>query len=465
MKELGYDNDAWVYFRVLGVLFSTYALVFVADDDAIRQIVGFLNTRGIVELFVAVGNVRGIVAHDDESTIHDEGINEAVGKVVNDTNEYEHEAVNEVGEKETFQDSTGDEVPNIEDLSHNTTEVEQEECEKETSQDSAGDEVSDIEDLGHSTAEVELEAGEKETSQDSVDLLVNFEVAFDLDDEVEGIRVNVRADIHENSTYVSEGEENNDVECEGQPIVGNDLVEEDGDVTKIEGKLQDHERDYIEFEDHKQFKEAVRKYDIAKGVALRTNKNPFLTSKHIENVFRDRILADPSMKVENLKQHCRKELGVYASFNKCQRARLNVLREKRGSYVDEYVTLWGDGKNQMFPVAWAAVEGEGNESWKWFLTKLVQDLNHPDGEALEHKMCARHVYSNCNKKRKWMNMKIQFWNCVRSTFVEDFDDQLKLLEEMRATSTIPPLHWSHAYFTGNSKCDVVDNNLVEAFSG
>ncbi|KAK8594042.1 hypothetical protein V6N12_046113 [Hibiscus sabdariffa] len=279
MKELGYDNDAWVYFRVLGVLFSTYALVFVADDDAIRQIVGFLNTRGIVELFVAVGNVRGIVAHDDESTIHDEGINEAVGKVVNDTNEYEHEAVNEVGEKETFQDSTGDEVPNIEDLSHNTTEVEQEECEKETSQDSAGDEVSDIEDLGHSTAEVELEAGEKETSQDSVDLLVNFEVAFDLDDEVEGIRVNVRADIHENSTYVSEGEENNDVECEGQPIVGNDLVEEDGDVTKIEGKLQDHERDYIEyddpweFEDHKQFKEAVRKYDIAKGVALRFKKS------------------------------------------------------------------------------------------------------------------------------------------------------------------------------------------------
>ncbi|KAK8556419.1 hypothetical protein V6N13_064448 [Hibiscus sabdariffa] len=40
---------------------------------------------------------------------------------------------------------------------------------------------------------------------------------------------------------------------------------------------------------------------------------------------------------------------------------------------------------------------------------------------------------------------------------------------MGATSTddlleIPPLHWSRAYFTGTSKCDVVDNNLAEAFN-
>ncbi|KAK9038834.1 hypothetical protein V6N11_023682 [Hibiscus sabdariffa] len=628
MKELGYDNDAWLYFRVPGVVFSTYALVLVVDDDA----------------------VRGIITEADENAV-----NEVVGNAVNNIDEDEHEAVNEVGEKGTFQDSIGDEVVDIEDLGNNTTEVEHEADEKETSQDSVEDEVPEIEDLGHSTAEVEHEAGEKETSQDSADFLVNVEIASDLDDEVERIRVNLRADRHAISTDVSEGEENNDAECGSQPNVGNDLFEDDEDVAEVEGKLQDHESDYIEsdepgeygesdddsgdqicgaymgrgkkqvghkydpkcafplwelglrFEDHKQFKEAVRKYAIAKGVALRfkksepkrvrvcckvgcpwslfasmdkrydcflvktyypvhkcvrTNKNPILTSKHIENVFRDRILADPSMKVETLKQHCRKELGVYASFNKCQRARLNVLREKRGSYIEEYATLWGyaaellhsnpgstisiqvhrdsdnkaifhrmyicfdalkkgwkegcrpfigvdgcflktatqgellvaigrDGNNQMFPVAWAVVEGEGKESWKWFLTKLMQDLNHPDGEgltlmsdqqkglvpiinqffpALEHRMCARHIYSNWHKKWKGMNRKIQFWNCVRSTFVEDFDDQLKILEEMGATSTndllaIPPLHWSRAYFTGNSKCDVVDNNLAEAFNG
>ncbi|KAK8605627.1 hypothetical protein V6N13_102403 [Hibiscus sabdariffa] len=495
MKELGYDNDAWLYFRVPG----------------------------------------GIITEADENAV-----NEVVGNAVNDIDEHEHETVNEVGEKGTSQDPIGDEVADIEDLGNNTTEVEHEADEKETSQDFVEDEVPEIEDLGHSTAEVEQVAGEKETSQDSADFLVNVEIASDLDDEVERIRVNLRDDRHGSSTDFSEGEENNDVECGSQPNVGNDLFEEDEDVAEVEGKLQDHGSDYIEydepgeygksdddfgdqicgaymgrgkkqvghkydlkcafplwefglrFEDHKQFKEAVRKYAIAKGVALRfkksepkrvrvcckvgcpwslfasmdkrydyflvktynpvhkcvrTYKNPILTSKHIENVFRDRILADPSMKVETLKQHCRKELGLYASFNKCQRARLNVLREKRGSYIEEYATLWGyaaellhsnpgstvfiqvhrdsdnkvifhrmyicfdalkkgellvaigrDGNNQMFPVAWVVVEGEGKESWKWFLTKLMQDLNHPDGE-------------------------------------------------------------------GNSKCDVVDNNLAEAFNG
>ncbi|KAK8519267.1 hypothetical protein V6N12_025308 [Hibiscus sabdariffa] len=279
-----------------------------------------------------------MITEADENAINDEGINEVVGNAVNDKDEdeHEHEAVNEVGEKGTSQDPIGDEVADIEDLGHNKNEVEHEAGEKETSQYSTEDEVPEIEDLGHSATEVEHEAGEKETSQDSADFLVNVEIASNLDDEVEYIRVNMRADRHESSTNVSE---------------------EDEDVAEVEGKLQDHESDYIEsddpgeygesdddsgdqicraymgrgkkqvghkydpkcafplwklglrFEDNKLFKEAVRKYAIAKGVALR--------------------------------------------FKKSEPKRVR-----------------------------AVVEGEGNESWKWFLTKLVQDLNHPDGEGL-----------------------------------------------------------------------------------
>ncbi|KAK8713046.1 hypothetical protein V6N13_148273 [Hibiscus sabdariffa] len=105
-------------------MFSTYALLLVVDDDAVRQIVGFLKTMGIVELYVVFGNARGIVAQADENSVNDEGINEVVGNAVNDTNENEHEAVNEVGEKETFLELACDEVPDIEDLGQNTTEVE-----------------------------------------------------------------------------------------------------------------------------------------------------------------------------------------------------------------------------------------------------------------------------------------------------------------------------------------------------
>ncbi|KAL4335686.1 hypothetical protein GQ457_07G007900 [Hibiscus cannabinus] len=255
MKESGYENDAWLYFRVSGVVFSTYALVLVVDDDAVRQIVGFLNTRGIIELYVVVGNARGIITEVDENVV-----NEVVGNAVIDIDEDEHEAVNEVGEKGTSEDPIGDEVADIEDLGNNTTEVEHEADEKETSQDSVEDEVPEIEDLGHSTAEVEQEAGEKETSQDSADFLVNVEIASDLDDEVERIRVNLRVDRHKISTDVSEGEKNNDVECGSQPNVGNDLFEEDEDVAEVEGKLQDHESDYIEFDEPGEYGESDDDY-------------------------------------------------------------------------------------------------------------------------------------------------------------------------------------------------------------
>ncbi|KAK8556420.1 hypothetical protein V6N13_064449 [Hibiscus sabdariffa] len=117
-------------------------------------------------------------------------------------------------------------------------------------------ELPDIEDLGHATDEDEVQVGEKETSQDSAYFLVNVEVASDLDDEVEGIRVNLRVERHENSTDVSKGEDNNDDECEGQPNVGHDLVEEDEDVPELEGKLRDHESDYIKSDDPKEYGES-----------------------------------------------------------------------------------------------------------------------------------------------------------------------------------------------------------------
>ncbi|GMJ02049.1 MUSTANG 7 [Hibiscus trionum] len=363
----------------------------------------------------------------------------------------------------------------------------------------------------------------------------------------------------------------------------------------------------LRFVDHIHFKKAVRKYAIAKVVALtylksepkrlrvrcrencpwllfasfdrqaeclvvktynhvhtcfRTNKNKLLTCKHIQKVFKDRILADPKMKTSALVTIVRQELGASASYDMCQRAKKVILRDSRGGYVEEYANLRGyavelmhsnpgstisiqvhrdidnnaifyrmyvcfaalkkgwregcrpfigvdgcflktftqgellvsvgrDGNNQMFPVAWEVVEGERKESWKWFLTKLMEDLNHPSGQGLalmsdqqkglvpilndffakvEHRMCVRHIYANWHKKWKEANRKIQFWNCVRATYVEDFDDQLKKLEEMGEGSTtellgIPTKHWSRAYFSGTSKCDVLDNNLAEGFNG
>ncbi|KAK8972240.1 hypothetical protein V6N11_028946 [Hibiscus sabdariffa] len=212
--------------------------------------------------------------------------------------------------------------------------------------------------------------------------------------------------------------------------VGGDVVEEDVLIER-DGKLEDHKSEYIDssnpgeygdddksdqeicgtffgiktigprhdpqcgiptwelgirFEDNIQFKEAVKKYSVAKGVKLRflkneplrthvcckekcpwklyashdkrfdcyvlktynpmhkcyrSNKNTMLSCKMIKKKFRDRILMEPKMKISTPQEMCKSELEVYATYNMCQRAKSDVLKEKQGSYVEEFASLWG----------------------------------------------------------------------------------------------------------------------------
>lgn len=41
-----------------------------------------------------------------------------------------------------------------------------------------------------------------------------------------------------------------------------------------------------------------------------------------------------------------------------------------------------DANDQMYPVAWAIVEGENNSSWSWFLSEVQTALNLGQGEGL-----------------------------------------------------------------------------------
>ncbi|CAN1278112.1 hypothetical protein LINPERPRIM_LOCUS16538 [Linum perenne] len=40
-----------------------------------------------------------------------------------------------------------------------------------------------------------------------------------------------------------------------------------------------------------------------------------------------------------------------------------------------------DGNNQVFPIAWAVVEGENRSSWTWFIRALTDDLGISDGRG------------------------------------------------------------------------------------
>ncbi|WOL03985.1 hypothetical protein Cni_G12706 [Canna indica] len=78
-------------------------------------------------------------------------------------------------------------------------------------------------------------------------------------------------------------------------------------------------------------------------------------------------------------------------------------------------TVGRDHNNQMFPIAWAVVEGENYHAWSWFLGILFDDLAIDPGYDLtlisdqqkgldyatkqrvpgaEHRNCACHIYAN-----------------------------------------------------------------------
>lgn len=84
------------------------------------------------------------------------------------------------------------------------------------------------------------------------------------------------------------------------------------------------------------------------------------------------------------------------------------------------VAVGRDANNQMYPLAWAVVEVENTESWKWFIGLIMEDigcyrlgtgltvitdqqkgLKNAIAEVIpyaEHRNCARHIYSNMRKR-------------------------------------------------------------------
>nr|CAH66742.1 H0404F02.18 [Oryza sativa] len=157
----------------------------------------------------------------------------------------------------------------------------------------------------------------------------------------------------------------------------------------------------------------------------------------------------------------------YVCFDACKRGFLAGCRKVvgldgcffKGATNGELLCAIGrDANNQMYPIAWAVVEKENNDSWDWFCSLLFRDLKVGSGEGwvfisdqqkgilnavhhwaplAEHRNCARHIYANW--KKKFRNKEWQ----------KKFGD---------------PHHWSRAWFKIGSDCDSVDNNMCESFN-
>ncbi|XP_021984919.1 uncharacterized protein LOC110880772 [Helianthus annuus] len=163
----------------------------------------------------------------------------------------------------------------------------------------------------------------------------------------------------------------------------------------------------------------------------------------------------------------------------------------KGPFPGQVLTTVGvDNNNGIYPVAYAIVEAENNNSWLWFLQLLGQDLDigpmsnfvfmsdRQKGilEAVsrlfpcaEHRFCVRHIHENMQLTFKGRAYKDILWKLARSTTVVYFE---KTMEELKRINTkahlwlskIDPKHWSRSHFTGRGKSDVLLNNMCEVFN-
>ncbi|XP_031396836.1 uncharacterized protein LOC116207857 [Punica granatum] len=150
-----------------------------------------------------------------------------------------------------------------------------------------------------------------------------------------------------------------------------------------------------------------------------------------------------------------------------------------------------DGNNQMFPIAWAVVEGENEDSWRWFLHRLTYDLGISDGFGwtmlsdqqkglqnavraympnVEHRFCARHLYANWKKNNKiTYALTNLFWKAVKCPTAAEFNEVMNQMKvhSQKAHDNFKAVGLEKFCMHKISiwpKCEVVDNNMSECFN-
>lgn len=154
------------------------------------------------------------------------------------------------------------------------------------------------------------------------------------------------------------------------------------------------------------------------------------------------------------------------------------------------VAVGVDPNNCMFPIAYAVVEAERLDTWRWFLELFIADFNLGGGDGwtlisdrqkgllnvveemlpmAEHRFCVRHMHNKFKQKYKGRTLKEMLWVCARATNFESFTTAMSLLKEENVgafewPSQVAVHHWTRSHFKTDTKCDMLLNNMCESFN-
>ena len=147
-----------------------------------------------------------------------------------------------------------------------------------------------------------------------------------------------------------------------------------------------------------------------------------------------------------------------------------------------------DGNNWMYPIAYAVMEIESEDSWEWFLTSLHKAIGMPNGLVIssdmqkglqnaiekvyplaQHRECMRHLFSNFKKHYHGDIFKFGLWGAARTYSLTRFTAFINEIEAEcpAAIQYLRKEHnklWSRSKFGTISKCDNLTNNIAETFN-
>ncbi|XP_057775297.1 uncharacterized protein LOC130994270 [Salvia miltiorrhiza] len=138
-------------------------------------------------------------------------------------------------------------------------------------------------------------------------------------------------------------------------------------------------------------------------------------------------------------------------------------------------TVGKDGNEGIVPIAWAVVNKENKNNWRWFMNWLKQGLELGEGdeglmEAIkeitpqtEHRWCARHIYANWSKKWRGEELKKRFWIAAWSSYHQEFKLNLAKISAINKKATYDLMHYQ-AFQSPRCSTFMVDNNISESFN-
>ncbi|KAH1202488.1 hypothetical protein GmHk_17G048943 [Glycine max] len=147
------------------------------------------------------------------------------------------------------------------------------------------------------------------------------------------------------------------------------------------------------------------------------------------------------------------------------------------------VAMGQDPNDQYYPLTVAIVESENKDSWKWFLQKLLSDIGHEHKwvfisnqqkellPVFEHRVCVRHVYANMKKYfGGGVVLRDKMLAACKATYIGDWEQKMIMLKHVSKEvhdwlMQLDPRFWSKAHMSEYSRCDMIMNNISEAFNG